>query len=242
MQTAAVPGGVKAASAEGTEAIPEGTPASAVVTEAAEPAPDPDLSVGPDGVPRCRWADSTADYRAYHDSEWGRPVHGEIALFERISLEAFQSGLSWLTVLRKRPAFRVAFAGFDPERIALFDDGDQARLLTDASIVRNRAKIWATVTNARAVLELREHGGLDALFWSFAQDRPRPRRLAEVPSSTPESRELARRLRRYGFVFVGPTTAYAAMQACGLVDDHVVGCVGGVAVEVEPGSSAEAGT
>ncbi|HET8615622.1 MAG TPA: DNA-3-methyladenine glycosylase I [Actinomycetales bacterium] len=187
---------------------------------------DNGLVVGEDGRARCAWAGLTADYTAYHDDEWGRAVHGESALFERITLEAFQSGLSWLTILRKREAFRRAFAGFDADRVARFDEVDVARLLADAAIVRNGAKVRAAVTNAAAVVRLRDSGGLDAFVWSFAPtyERPRPATSADVPSSSPESTALARALKRNGFVFVGPTTAYAAMQACGLVDDHVAGC------------------
>jgi DNA-3-methyladenine glycosylase I len=182
--------------------------------------------VGADGRARCAWAGQAADYTAYHDEEWGRPVHGEAPLLERITLEAFQSGLSWLTILRKREAFRRAFAGFDPERVAAFDDADVARLMADAAIVRNGAKVRAAITNAAAALRLREEGGLDPLFWSFApaRGRSRPARPADVPATTPESVALSKALKRKGFVFVGPTTAYAAMQACGVVDDHVVGC------------------
>jgi DNA-3-methyladenine glycosylase I len=169
---------------------------------------------------------STPDYVAYHDDEWGRPVHGDRALFERISLEAFQSGLSWLTILRKRPGFRAAFAGFDPEVVAGYDERDVERLMGDTGIVRNRAKIEATIANAAATAALGD-GGLDALFWSYAP-APRERRLRmldEAPATTPESVALAKALRARGFRFVGPTTAYAAMQACGLVDDHLEGCV-----------------
>jgi DNA-3-methyladenine glycosylase I len=181
--------------------------------------------VGPDGLARCAWAGQTPDYTAYHDEEWGRPVHGEVALFERITLEAFQSGLSWLTILRKREGFRRAFAGFDPERVAAFGADDVERLMADAQIVRNGAKVRAAITNAGAVLRLREVGGLDALFWSFAPaDRQRPASRDDVPATTAESVALSKALKRHGFVFVGPTTAYAAMQACGAVDDHVVGC------------------
>jgi DNA-3-methyladenine glycosylase I len=182
--------------------------------------------VGADGRARCAWAGQAADYTAYHDEEWGRPVHGEAPLLERITLEAFQSGLSWLTILRKREAFRRAFAGFDPERVAAFDDADVARLMADAAIVRNGAKVRAAITNAAAALRLREEGGLDPLFWSFAPTggRSRPATPADVPATTPESVALSKALKRKGFVFVGPTTAYAAMQACGVVDDHVVGC------------------
>jgi len=166
-------------------------------------------------------------YTAYHDDEWGVPVHDEHALYERLALEAFQSGLAWITILRKRPAFREAFAGFDPEAVARFGEDDVQRLLTDAGIVRNRAKIEATVANARAVLALHESGRtLDELLWSYAPGpRPRPRSLADVPASTPGSAALAKELKRYGFRFVGPTTAYAAMQACGVVDDHLEDCV-----------------
>lgn len=186
------------------------------------------LVVGADGLARCAWAGQAPDYTAYHDGEWGRPVHGESALFERVTLEAFQSGLSWLTILRKRDAFRRAFHGFDADLVAAFDESDIMRLMADASIVRNNAKVRAAVTNAAAVVRLREAGGLDALFWSFAPPaRRRPRSAADVPATTPESITLAKALKRSGFVFVGPTTAYAAMQACGLVDDHVAGCHAG---------------
>lgn len=188
-----------------------------------------DVITGEDGRRRCRWAGSAPDYVRYHDLEWGRPVHGETALFERFTLEAFQSGLSWLTILRKREGFRRAFDGFDPERVAGYGPDDVARLLDDPGIVRNRAKIRAAVTNAAAVLRLRDavDGGLDGLVWSFAPDpggRPAPTTLGDVPASTSGSTALAKELRRHGFVFVGPTTAYAAMQACGLVDDHLTGC------------------
>jgi DNA-3-methyladenine glycosylase I len=187
------------------------------------------LARGEDGVVRCGWGASAPEYLAYHDTEWGRPVHGETALYERITLEAFQSGLSWLTILRKRPGFRTAFAGFDPDRVARFGPDDEERLLADVGIVRNRAKILAAITNARAVLDLRDRvdGGLDALIWSFAPDpaeRPAPRTLGDVPAVTAESTALSKALKKRGFAFVGPTTAYATMQACGLVDDHLVGC------------------
>ena len=178
-----------------------------------------------DERPRCGWATSTPDYVRYHDEEWGTPLHGDDALFERLSLEAFQSGLSWITILRKRPAFRAAFAGFSIDAVAAFGPEDEARLLTDAGIVRNRAKIAAAVRNARAAQELPE--GLDALLWSYAPDpagRRRPATLADVPATSPESTAMARELKRRGFVFVGPTTAYALMQATGMVDDHVTGC------------------
>jgi len=180
--------------------------------------------VGADGLARCPWGTAPEIYAAYHDEEWGRPVRDDTALFERISLEAFQSGLSWLTILRKRENFRAAFAGFDPAAVASFDAADETRLLADAGIVRNRAKIAATIANARAVLALDEP--LRDLLWSFAPTRPRrtPRTLDEVPAVTPESTAMARELRRRGFRFVGPTTAYALMQATGLVDDHLAGC------------------
>jgi DNA-3-methyladenine glycosylase I len=180
---------------------------------------------GPDGRDRCPWAVATADYLDYHDREWGRPVRGDRELYERLTLEAFQSGLSWLTILRKRPAFRAAFAEFAPEVVAGYDAADVARLLADAGIVRNRAKIEAAVANAAATVALGP-GGLTELVWSH-QPAPRaaPRTLADVPAVTAESTALARALRAHGFRFVGPTTAYAAMQACGLVDDHLADCV-----------------
>lgn len=162
---------------------------------------------------------------AYHDDEWGVAVHGEAGLYERLTLEAFQSGLSWLTILRKREGFRTAFAGFDVDTVAAFDEADVERLMADTSIVRNRLKIRAAITNAHAVVRLRDHGGLDQLWWSFAPvERRQPCTSADVPATTAESIALAKALKRNGFVFVGPTTAYAAMQACGLVDDHLVGC------------------
>jgi DNA-3-methyladenine glycosylase I len=183
------------------------------------------LLVGPDGRSRCSWAGSAPEYLTYHDDEWGLPVHGESALYERITLEAFQSGLSWITILRKRPAFRAAFAGFDPERVAAFDNADRSRLMADAGIVRNARKVDAAITNARAVLDLRDEDGLDAYVWSFAPDYHHPPRTpAELRATSPESVALAAGLKKHGFAFVGPTTAYAAMQACGLVDDHLAGC------------------
>ena len=174
---------------------------------------------------RCAWATSTPEYIAYHDEEWGTPLHGDDALFERLTLEAFQSGLSWITILRKRPAFRAAFAGFSIDAVAGFGPDDEARLMADAGIVRNRAKIAAALANARAAQRLPE--GLDALLWSFAPDpatRARPSTLADVPATSPESIAMAKELKRRGFVFVGPTTAYALMQATGMVDDHVSEC------------------
>jgi DNA-3-methyladenine glycosylase I len=183
--------------------------------------------VGDDGVGRCPWGATDPLLREYHDTEWGHVLHGRDALFERVSLEAFQSGLSWLVILRKRPAFRAAFAGFDAEAVAGFDDADVERLLADAGIVRNRQKIDATVANAAAVLRLEQEGpGLDALLWSFAPDPPPapPRTLDEVRATTPESTAMAKELRRRGFRFVGPTTAHALMQATGMVDEHLAEC------------------
>jgi DNA-3-methyladenine glycosylase I len=183
------------------------------------------IVVDDSGVARCSWAAASVDYLAYHDRQWGVAVHGEVGLYERLTLEAFQSGLSWLTILRKREGFRAAFAGFEPQAVAAFGEADVERLMADTAIVRNRAKIRAAVTNAQAVVRLREHGGLDELFWSFVPaGHRRPRSPADVPATTPESIELARTLKRNGFVFVGPTTAYAGMQACGLVNDHLAGC------------------
>ncbi|MGH3520411.1 MAG: DNA-3-methyladenine glycosylase I [Haloechinothrix sp.] len=178
-----------------------------------------------DGRPRCPWANAAPVYAEYHDTEWGVPLHGEIALFERLCLESFQSGLSWLVILRKRKGFRRAFAGFDPALVAEFTDADVARLLDDAGIVRNRAKIAASIANARVVVALDRP--LDELLWSFAPDgadKVRPAGIDDVPAVTPESRAMAGELKRLGFSFVGPTTCYALMQATGMVDDHVAGC------------------
>ena len=174
--------------------------------------------------PRCAWATSAPEYVAYHDEEWGTPLHGERELFERLSLEAFQSGLSWLIILRKRPAFRTAFADFDVDAVAGFDARDVDRLLGDQGIVRNRAKIEATIANARAVRDAVPEG-LDELLWSYAPaTHERPRTLADVRSTTPESPAMAKDLKKRGLRFVGPTTAYALMQATGMVDDHVATC------------------
>jgi DNA-3-methyladenine glycosylase I len=175
-----------------------------------------------DGKVRCDWATGSELYRDYHDQEWGRALHGRVPLFERMSLEAFQSGLSWLIILRKRENFRRAFAGFDIEKVARFGDADVARLMADQGIVRNRAKIEATIANAQAATELDD---LSELLWSFAPaKRPRPKASSDVPSTTPESTAMARELKRRGFRFVGPTTAYALMQATGMVDDHLRAC------------------
>ena len=176
-----------------------------------------------DGLIRCPWA-AGALYRQYHDFEWGRPVHDRDRLFERIVLEGFQSGLSWLTILRKRDNFARAFDNFDVERVARFTESDVTRLMSDTGIVRNRSKIDATIANARATAAL--GGGLNDLLWSFAPHpgRPRPAEPAQVPSTSPESVAMAKALKRCGFRFVGPTTAYALMQATGMVDDHLQGC------------------
>ena len=182
------------------------------------------LLAGPDGRLRCSWAGSAPEYLDYHDTEWGRELVGDQAMFERLSLEAFQSGLSWITILRKREAFRAAFHDFDPERVAAFADVDVHRLLGDAGIVRNRAKIEATIANARAVLDL--DGSFSDLLWSFAPapERPAPRSLQDLVATTPESTAMAKDLKRRGFRFVGPTTAYSVMQAPGMVYDQLAGC------------------
>ncbi|WP_409484603.1 DNA-3-methyladenine glycosylase I [Arsenicicoccus dermatophilus] len=186
--------------------------------------PAGDLVVGDDGLARPPWAARDPLLRDYYDTEWGMPVRDERGLFERLSLEAFQSGLSWATILRKRPAFRAAFAGFDPDLVAAYGESDVERLLGDAGIVRNRRKIEATVTNARATVALRAEGGLAELIWSHRPDAtPAPRSHAEVPTTSPESAALATALKRRGFAFVGPTTTYALMEAVGVVDTHLVG-------------------
>jgi DNA-3-methyladenine glycosylase I len=182
---------------------------------------------GPDGRLRCPWGLSAPEYLAYHDEEWGRPVRGDTAIFERLCLEGFQSGLSWLIILRKRENFRAAFAGFDAAAVAAFGEADVARLLADPGIVRNRAKINAVIVNARAALGL--PGGLSALVWKYA-DEPAlrttgpPRTLADVPAVTPASKALSAELKRHGFTFTGPVTAYATMQSCGIVNDHLADC------------------
>ncbi len=188
-----------------------------------------DVIVGDDGLARCAWGAIDREYRRYHDEEWGSPLHGDQRIFEKISLEAFQSGLSWITILRRRATFRTAFADFDIRTVAGFDDTDVERLMADPGIIRNRAKVRATVSNARIALELvaGDPGALDRLIWSFAPVStwtPRPRRADEVPAMTAESTALSDELRRRGFRFVGPTTMYALMQSGGLVDDHLSGC------------------
>lgn len=183
-----------------------------------------ELFIGEDGLPRTPWAGSHSLLLEYYDTEWGLPVRDERGLFERISLEAFQSGLSWLTILRKREAFRAAFHNFDPGAVAAMTDDDLESLMGNAAIVRNGAKLRATRANARATVALRDDGGLAQLVWSFApSDTPRPRTMAEVPTVSSESTALARELRRRGFAFVGPTTAFALMEAIGMVDTHLVG-------------------
>lgn len=181
---------------------------------------------GADGQLRCPWAVASPDYQQYHDEEWGRLVTGESALYERLCLEAFQSGLSWITILRKRPAFREAFAGFDPEAVARFTEADRERLMADAGIVRNRAKIDAAIANARALLDLPDGESLESLLLAHRPDssRPAPRDISDVPATTPESTALAKALKKRGFRFVGPTTAYAMLQATGYVNDHLESC------------------
>jgi DNA-3-methyladenine glycosylase I len=184
-----------------------------------------DIRLGADGIARCAWVGDDDEYRRYHDEEWGRPLHGDRALFEKMSLEGFQAGLSWITILRKRPRFREVFAGFDPAVVADFGADDIERLMADAGIIRNRAKIEATISNARLALSMAD-GELDALLWSFApaSGRTRPASFADVPAVTAESEAMSKALRRRGFRFVGPTTMYALMQSAGMVDDHVEGC------------------
>ena len=183
-----------------------------------------DLVIGADGLARCAWGASTPDYMAYHDKEWGRPVRSDDGLYEKLTLEAFQSGLSWLTILRKREAFRAAFAGFHIETVAQFSAADEERLLADTGIVRNRAKIEAAIANARAAAEI--PGGLAKLLWSFAPPprEHRPAAFADLTPTTPQSTAMAKDLKKRGFRFVGPTTAHALMQATGMVDDHLEGC------------------
>ncbi|MGZ5389193.1 MAG: DNA-3-methyladenine glycosylase I [Aeromicrobium sp.] len=183
----------------------------------------PDVVAGEDGLIRPRWASTDPMLRDYYDTEWGMPIRDEQGLFERVSLEAFQSGLSWAIILRKRPAFRTAFDDFDPDAVADYGDSDVERLLGDAGIVRNRLKILATINNAKATVALREVGGLVEFVWSFKPDRtPEPKTSADVSAKTPESLALSRALRKKGFTFVGPTTMYALMEAVGIVDTHLV--------------------
>lgn len=188
----------------------------------------PSLIVGDDGRARCAWAGSDAEYQRYHDEEWGIPLHGDRPLFEKLSLEGFQAGLSWITILRRRPTFRAAFADFEIDRVAAFDDGDVERLMNDPGIIRNRAKVEATISNARITQQLvhDDPGALDRLLWGFAPP-PRaqaPRALSDLPATTAESNAASRALKKLGYRFVGPTTIYALMQSAGMVDDHVAGC------------------
>lgn len=186
---------------------------------------DKGLRAGQDGVTRCWWCGEAADYVAYHDDEWGRPVADESRLFEKICLEGFQSGLSWITILRKRPAFREVFADFDAETVAGFGDADVERLLGDERIIRHRGKIEATINNARALCDLHDDGRtLAGVIWGHEPPEGAPETMADVAASTPESTALSKELKKLGFRFVGPTTAYAAMQAMGVVADHMVGC------------------
>ncbi|GAB3449271.1 DNA-3-methyladenine glycosylase I [Streptomonospora sediminis] len=192
---------------------------------------------GPDGRRRCHWALGGADLMHYHDTEWGVAITGDDAMFERVCLEGFQAGLSWLTVLRKRPALREVFAGFAPAVVAGYTGGDVERLLGDARLIRSRAKIEAVIRNARAALDV--PGGLAALVWEHAPERHRvPERVTDVPPSTPESTALAKALKRHGFTFVGPTTAYATMQAAGVVDDHLSACFRRAPDTAEPAAAA----
>ncbi|WP_098010724.1 DNA-3-methyladenine glycosylase I [Streptomyces sp. sk226] len=185
---------------------------------------DPGVVIGEDGLARPAWASVDPLLREYYDTEWGMPVTDERGVFERVSLEGFQAGLSWATILRKRPAFRTAFAGFDPDTVAGYDEQDVERLLADTGIVRNRQKIHATIRNARATIELRKDMGLSALIWSFRPDTtPEPRVFEDIPTTSPESMALSKELRRRGFAFVGPTTMFALMEAIGIIDTHLLG-------------------
>jgi DNA-3-methyladenine glycosylase I len=206
-----------------SEALPETALPGTALPETAPPVADRGAEAGPDGRLRCPWALGAAEMLPYHDEEWGLPVRDDRALFEKLCLEAFQSGLSWLTILRKRENFRAAFRGFDMAAVSAFGPDDVARLLADAGIIRNRAKIEATIANARAALDL--PAGLAALVWEYAGDqRPAPVTLTDVPATTPASKALSADLRRRGFRFTGPVTAYAMMQACGIVNDHLADC------------------
>ncbi|GAA1642668.1 DNA-3-methyladenine glycosylase I [Georgenia ruanii] len=204
-------------------AAPTAPVASSTPGAGAAPVSD-GVVVGPDGLARPGWAATDPLLRTYYDTEWGLPIRDEQGVYERVCLEGFQAGLSWATVLRKRPALREVFRGFDPDEVARFDDDDAARLLADPRIIRNRAKIRATITNARATIALRAEGGLAALVWSFQPaTTPAPRTPAEIAATSEESVALSRELRRRGFAFVGPTTMFALMEAIGMVDTHLVG-------------------
>jgi len=220
-------GGPESAPVPVPASVPDPVPEPASATGGPELTPEPaagDLVVGEDGLARPRWAATDPLLRDYYDTEWGMPAHDERSVFERLSLEAFQSGLSWRTILAKRPAFRQAFADFDVDAVAVFGEDDVARLMGDASIVRNRAKILATITNANAAVALRTDGGLAAFVWSFRPaTTPAPTSSAQVPTTSPESVALSKALRKRGFAFVGPTTMFALMEALGIVDTHLVG-------------------
>jgi DNA-3-methyladenine glycosylase I len=215
------------------------------VSDVPSGAPGPSVITGDDGVQRCAWAASDAEYARYHDEEWGTPLHGDRALFEKLSLEGFQAGLSWITILRRRDAFRAAFHDFDIERVAAMSDEEQQALMLNPAIIRNRAKIVATVGNARVTLAMQRQAPgvvddhtLDRLIWGFA---PPPRHaplatLADVPAITPESTALSTALRSLGYRFVGPTTLYALMQSSGMVDDHVAGCARAATAVTAPAS------
>lgn len=188
----------------------------------------PSILVGDDGRARCAWVGADEEYARYHDEEWGRPLHGDRPLFEKLSLEGFQAGLSWITILRRRPTFRTAFAGFDIDAVAAFDARDIERLMNDPGIIRNRAKVEATISNARVTQQLvaGHPGALDELLWGFAPE-PRtgvPTSFADLPATTAESTAASRALKKLGYRFVGPTTIYALMQSSGMVDDHIAGC------------------
>ncbi|WP_066951428.1 DNA-3-methyladenine glycosylase I [Microtetraspora fusca] len=188
------------------------------------PQPDPGVVIGEDGLPRPAWASVDPLLRDYYDTEWGMPVRDEQGVYERISLEAFQAGLSWATILRKRPAFRAAFDGFDPDVVAGYDDSDVERLLADPAIVRNSAKIRAAIRNAQATIRLRDKGGLAEFVWSFQPDvTPEPVTFDQIPTRSPESEALSKALRTEGFAFVGPTTMFALMEAIGIIDTHLIG-------------------
>ena len=190
----------------------------------------PSIVVGDDGRARCAWVGADGEYVRYHDEEWGTPQHGDRALFEKLSLEGFQAGLSWITILRRRPTFRAAFAGFDIDAVAAFDDRDVERLMGDPGIIRNRAKVEATISNARVTRQLvaGHPGALDELLWGFAPDpgsrTHAPASLSDLPATTGESTAASRALKKIGYRFVGPTTIYALMQSAGMVDDHIAGC------------------
>jgi DNA-3-methyladenine glycosylase I len=189
----------------------------------------PAIVLGEDGQSRCAWSAKDEEYRRYHDEEWGSPLHGDRALFEKLSLEGFQAGLSWITILRRRERFRAVFHDFDIDRVARMGPTDVDELMLDATIIRNRAKLEAALSNARLVHQLvaENPGALDTLLWSYAppsRSRPRPRRFGDIPAVTPESTAMSKHLRGLGFKFVGPTTLYALMQSAGMVDDHFEGC------------------